>query len=449
MRALIIGAGKAGWHLAETLCKEGHDVVVVDNNVQALSDLESQLDVLTAVGHGADPALLEEVDIGKCDLVVAFTNQDEVNIFACAYAKSAGVPNRVARLDNPALVSPTSRLRLDEIGVDLAVSRYSTIASELHNILRLPGTLEVVDLLDDMIQVVGFRVSLDSPLTRAPLQTVAEPEMLGRVRVIAVKRGDALIVPRGDTQLLIGDDVYAACEPDYTPTLLNWACPERISFQKIIIAGGGTLGRTLAKLLEPSSVQVVVIEERKDRAEQCATVLQKALVIHGNALEEENLKNAGIVPGTAFVAATGTDENNIINCLLAEKLNANFTLAQITKAEYVSIINSQSLLDRAVSPYVAMSNAVLHFIRGQYVKSATVLHGLPGELLEVILTGGNKWTGHMIKELKIPKGTMIAAVQREGRVLIPTGNLLLLAEDRLLMFARPDSLSRIESMFGH
>jgi len=449
MRALIIGAGKAGWRLAETLCGERHDVVVVDNDAQALSDLESQLDVLTTVGHGADPRVLEEVDIHRSDLVVAFTNQDEVNIFACAYARSAGVPNRVARLDNPSLVSPSSRLQLDELGVDLAVSRYSTIAAELHNILRLPGTLEVVDLLDDMIQVVGFKVDMDSPLTRAPLQDVADPEMLDRVRVIAVMSGEDLVVPRGDTQLLIGDSVYVACEPDYTPTLLNWACPERISFQKIIIAGGGTLGRTLAQLLEPSPAQVVVIEAREDRAVHCSTVLQRALVIHGDALDEENLGNAGIIPGTAFVAATGTDENNIINCLLAEKLGANFTLAQITKAEYVEIINSQSLLDRAVSPYVAMSNAVLHFIRGQYIKSATVLHGLPGELLEVILTGGNKWTGHMIKELRIPKGTMIAAVQRDGRVVIPTGNLLLTAEDRLLMFARPQALSRIESMFGH
>jgi len=446
MRILIVGAGKAGWHLAETLCQEKHDVVVIDRDAEALAELEAQIDVLTTQGSGSSPRVLEEAEIRKADLIAAVTNQDETNILACLYARQAGVPNRVARIRDTDYYQGVHKLDLGATGVDLVVSKTQSIANELYNVLLLPGTLEVLDLFDSHIQMVGFRVHMDNPLVRSPLQDVADPEMLDHSRFIAVMRGDKLIVPRGDTRFLIGDDVYVASKSSYTKTLHKWTCPEHASFEKIIIAGGGELGLSLARRLESEPNQVVLIEADKERAVACSSVLDRTLVLCGDALDEEMLGNGGIVPGTAFVASMGTDENNIIGCLLAEKLGANYTLAQISKPQYVSIINSQSLLDRAVSPYVTMSNSILHFIRGKYVKSAALSYRLPGELVEMDLSEGSPWKDKPVRKLKMPKDTVIVAVRRGTEVLIPTGNLELHAKDVLLLFTRASSLRKLGSL---
>lgn len=447
MRILIIGAGKGGWHLTEILCQEKHDVVVIDQDPRVLETMEAHLDVLTICGHGTSPRVLEEAEIGKADLLVAVTDRDEVNILACLYARVAGVKHRIARITNQDFLARDSRLDLADAGVDLVVSKAGTTADELNNILRLPGATEVVNLLDGQVQVIGIRVGMDSPLLRAPLSEVAEPDMLHAIRSIAVMRGDELIIPRGDTRFLIGDDVYVISRPDYIPTFLRWACPGHTPFAKIIIAGGGDLGMKLAQLLEGAQGQVVLVESDADRALRCSSILGRTLVIHGDALNEEILQNAGIVDDTAFVAATGNDENNIIGCMLAEKLGASYTLAQISKDEYVSIINSQSLLDRAVSPYTTMGNAILHFIRGRNIKSATLLHRLPGELLEIVLPERNRWNGAAIKDIKLAKGTVIAAVKRGLEVMIPTGDLVLEAGDQLAVFARPAAVGKIQSLF--
>lgn len=447
MRIVIVGAGKAGWHLAETLCLEKNDVVLVDRSATALGEVESQLDILTVQGLGSSPAVLNQAEVQKADLLVAVTNNDEANILACQYARQVGVPNRIARIGNRDYLHPERGLDLPAAGVDLAVSKTRSIADELYNILRLPGTLEVLELCDRQLEVVGFRVGMDCPLLRAPLQDVTDPEMLQQTRFIAVMRGENMIVPRGDTRFLIGDDVYVASKRDYTKSLLKWALPEQsATFSKIIIAGGGALGLNLAQRLEEETGSVALIECNKDRAVTCAGVLSRTLVMHGDALDEEMLENVGIIPGTAFVAAMGSDENNMIGCLLAEKLGANYTLARISKPQYVSIINSQSLLDRAVSPYVAMGNAVLHFMRGQNVRSARILHRVSGELLEMDLEAGSRWDAQAIRDVKMPKDTVIAAISREGEAHIATGDFVMQGGDRLLLFARATSLRRLQSL---
>lgn len=447
MRIVVIGAGRGGWHLSEVLCQHKHDVVVVDQDAQALAELEGQLDILTVRGNGSSPRVLAEAEVEKAQLLVATTDNDPVNILACHYAKQVGVPNRIARISNDEFLSPKSKLNLQETGVSLAVSKSGAIALELFNIISHPGTTQVVDLFNGRVQVIGFQVHMDSPLIRAPLQAVADQELLNKLRFVAVMRGDEMIVPRGDTRFLIGDIVYVASQPEHIQSLLKWASPEYSMFDKVVIAGGGSLGRNLARRLEDTSSKIVLIESDKQQATECSSVLERTLVLHGNALAEGILAGVGIVQRTAFVATTGSDENNMISCLLAEKLGANFTLAQINKREYLSIVNSQSLLDRAVSSYVAMTNEVLHYLRVRRIKSATVVRTLPGELLEVRLASNHKWVGRRIQELKMPKGTVIASTLRDGRVQVPTGPLQLSAGDYLLIFAQADSVRKLEALF--
>jgi len=447
LRILIIGSGSGGRQLAAKLCDERHDVVVVDERAEPLAELEAALDVLTVHGQGTDPQVLEQAELAKTDLLVAVTNRDEINILAGIYAHAAGVPHTAVRVSNPAYLKTEGPYALKQFGINLVVSQKGECAQELFNILTLPGTQEVVNLLEGHVQAVGIKIHFDSPLLLAPLKALPRTDLLETVRFVVVQRGSEVFVPHGDTQFMIGDNLYFVGRAHDVHALLEWVDPEHTQFQKVVISGGGDLGLGLARRLETKIRQVVVVEIDPARAQECARQLDRALVIKGDALIPETLENAGLNNNTAFVAATGDDENNIMSCLVAEREGAAFTVAQINNPQYVPVINESSLLDRAVSPSSAMINSILRFIRGRNVRSATLLHSLPGELLEIVLAPGSKWAGQAVKDIKFPEGTIIAAVQRNQEVHIAVGDFVLLGQDRLVLFAERGCVHKLEAIF--
>ena len=448
MRILILGAGNAGRHLAERLCADKHDIVVVDQNRELLEDLKSQLNVLTICGNGSNPQVLEQADVRKVSLLIAVTSNDEANILACLFAHKAGVPRTVARVASLDYVHPPDAFNLRALGVDLVVSQQEECAHEIFNTLRMPGVVEAVDLLNGKLLAVGMQVHMDSPLIRTPLKSFPEPQWLQAIRFIAITRGKDRLVPRGDTIPQVGDIVYFTGRTDEVARFLEWAWPERTQFDRIVIAGGGDLGLKLAQLLEEHThIQTALIERDEARAQLCSEKLNRTIITHGDALEEDILREAGVVRGCAFAATTHDDEKNIFACLLAEKLGAAYTVAQIGKADYVPIIRRTNLADRIVSPSLSMISAILHFLRGGRVQEAAVFHDLPGELLDFVLSAKSPWAGKIIKNLKIPDGVILAGVQRGADVLIPTGDLKLATDDRVVVFALPEAMRKIEKVF--
>lgn len=447
MRVLIIGSGGAGQYLARKLCEEKHDVVLIDSEEEALVEVQQQLDILTIEGPGSSPSVLQEAEVSKADLVIAVTNNDEANILACVMAHSAGVERTVARVSNTDYVNPPRQFSLAKVGIDLVVSQKEECAHELFNILRMPGALEAVDLLDGRILATGITVHMDSPLIRSTLRDFPKPELLDSIRFITVIRGTEMLVPHGDTQFMVGDHIYFVGRKDDVSDFLEWAWPDHAGFEKIVIAGGGDLGLRLAQLMENAPTEAVLVEQDEEQAHDCSGLLDSTLVIKGNALNQETLENAGIVNKTAFVAVTDSDENNIIGCLLAEKMGAQFTVARVTKPEYVPLVENLSLLDRVVSPPLSMVNAILHFVRGKHVKEAALFHKLPGELIDFVLPEDSKWADRAIKDLKIPEGVIVACVLHDGDVHVATGDHILEAGDRIVLFSLPESLSKIEPLF--
>ena len=445
MRTMIIGAGSAGKHLATTLCNEKHDVVLVDKNPNGLAEAEAQLDILTVEGDGANPRVLDDAGISKCNLLVAVTSSEDKNILACALAKMAGVSNTVARVTSADHSHPPEWSDLKKIGIDLIVHQKESCAREVFNMLRLPGATEAVELFHGQVFVVGFKLGMTSPLLRGTLKEYSEPEHLKNIRFVARLRGQDLEIPRGDTDFLIGDEVYIAGQPQDIRSFLQYMSHDVMNFTKICIAGGGDMGFHLANHFEKGDHEIVIVEQDPTRASRLSERLDHALVLKGDALDKEVLNDMGIHDTTAFVATTGSDENNIISCLIAEKIGACFTVAKITKPEYVPIINSLSLLDRAVNPYISMTNSILHFLRGHNVQSATLLHNLPGELLEIELQADSKWTGSTIEKLKLPKDSVIASLLRGHEILTPTGDLKLEERDRMVLFTKPGAIHKVQA----
>jgi len=447
MRIVIIGGGQTGAHLAEKFCEDGHDVVVIDASAAALADVNAHLDLMTVQGDGANPVVLEEADVERADMVVAVTDRDDTNILACIFARARGVPRTVARVSSSDY-STSRHVDFRKLGVDLLVNQYDEYARDLYNVLRLPGSIEVVDLLDERAMVVGMPIHMDSPLLGSSLKHFAGKEWLQKIRFTAVVRGGEVMTPHGDTTFFVGDDVYFAGEPDAVAGFMQWAWPEYKRFQRAVIAGGGELGLQLARMLERTRMQIVLIEQDDRRADFCSAQLNRTLVIKGDALDQETLAGIGEAEDMAYVAATGSDEHNIIGCLVAEKFGARFTAAQVGKKEYIGIVNQLRLLDRIVDPRLAMVNSILHFVRGKNVQAAAILARLPGELIELKLAARHKWVGRAIKDLKIPDGVIIVTALRAGQVKTTTGDLVLADGDRVVVYCLPTAMGKMESLFA-
>ena len=448
MRILLIGGGVTGSHLAETFCEDGHDVVVVDESPDALSALDARLDLLTVRGNGADPEVLEEAGVGRADLLVAVTDRDDTNLLACIFAKARGVERTAARVSASGYM--TSRhIDFAKLGVDLLVNQHDEYARDVCSVLRLPGAIEVTDILDGRVVVVGMTIHMDSPLLGNTLSGYGNPEWIRRIRFLAVTRGDEVLAPHGDTSFLVGDDVYFAGEPDAIATFLQWAWPESKRFQRVVVAGGGELGLQLARRLEEARMPTVLVEKDPKRADYCSEQLRRTLVIKGDALERQTLAGIGDADGMAYVAATGSDELNIIGCLVAERFGVRFTAAKIAKPEYIEIASQLRLLDRIVDPNLAMANAILHFVRGRNVSAVALFSRLPGELIELKLDKTHPWAGRAIRDLpKLPADVILVAALRSGQVRVATGDLVLEPSDRIVLYCQPDTIEKLDRLLG-
>jgi trk system potassium uptake protein TrkA len=446
MRIVIIGAGNAGRQLALRLCEEKHSVVMVDADAEALTQAEAGLDILTICGLGSSPAVLEAAQVDKSDLLIAVTDNDEVNILVCLFAHSVGVKGKIARVTNPKFINGSRHYDLKGMGIDLVINQKQECAREVFNMLQMPGALEVFDLFAGKVMVAGCSINSVSPLLNRTPAECDRLDLIQSVRVIAIRRGDELVVPHGNTAFKQNDLVYLVGQHEDISAFFAWVCPNLKPFERVIIAGGGDLGLMLAKFIE-NDLECVLLERDEERARLCSAELDKTLVLRADALTESALEECGLNDLTAFVALTGDDEANIMNCLMAQKKGASFTVTQITRTDFVPVVEQLYLVNRVVSPYLSTTNAILHYLRSQKVQAASLLHNLPGELLDVVITPNSKITKKCIHEIKMPNTAIIASVLRDGEVLTATGDLMLKADDRVLIFCHPDAVKKIQSVF--
>ncbi len=446
MRIVIIGAGNAGRQLAKRLCEERHSVVMVDVDAHALAQAEAGLDILSICGQGSNPRVLEEAQVDKSDLLIAVTDNDEVNILSCLLANAAGVKGKIARVTNPDFLNGSSRYDLTKMGIDLVINQKQECAREVFNMLQMPGALEAFELFAGKVMVAGFNVNAVSPLLDRTPAECDRLDLIQSVRVIAIRRNDELVVPHGNTVFQRNDLVYLVGKHSDIARFFNWVCPDIEPFEKVIIAGGGDLGLMLAKFIE-NEVDTVVLEHDEARARFCSAELNKALILRADALTETALEESGLHARTAFVALTGDDEGNIMNCLMAQKKGASFTATQITRTDFIPVVESLYLVNRVVSPYISTTNAILHWLRSKQVRTASLLHNLPGELLDVIIEPNSKLDGKRIREIKMPGKSIIATVMRNGEVVTATGDLQFHTGDRALIFCHPDAVKKIQAIF--
>jgi trk system potassium uptake protein TrkA len=447
MKIAIVGAGNAGRNLTAKLCEMGQDVVVIDRDAAALDELALSHDVMAIEGSGADPDVLTNCHIGDFDLLAAVTPHDETNLLACCWAKAAGVQHTVARLSDDKYVrSPL--VDMSKLGVDRPLVHKEECAREIFNALYMPGTLEVTSLLGGKIAAIGLKSPEDAPIASRPLKEFRTNEWFERVRFIGLVKQGKLSIPTGDSIVEPGDDVYVAVPVEDIDKFLNWiTAGQRKRFKKVVIAGGGELGLSLIRLLEDTPIKTVLIDNDRRQAEHAAEKGDKCLVLNADATQASTLKEAGMDSGTAFAAITGDEEMNIVCCIQAKQLGAGFTMARIDKSEYVPIIGNLNLVDRVISPNISLVKAIMKYVRGEIVENVGLFHRIAGEVQEVVIRAGSKQEKTPMKELRMPRGSIVAAIQRGSDAFVPTGDCILQQGDRLAIYCLPDTAEKIKTVF--
>jgi len=447
MKILIVGAGAVGFNLARQLSKEGHDISVVERDIDLVKRITEKLDVSVVSGSASSPAILEEAGIKNADMVLAVTNSDEINMVVCMLSHSYGVKTKIARIRNPEFTDEQSILRQNEFHIDHIVNPEKITINSILNIIGTPGSIYVADFTTGDILLRGFNVPADAPIAGKKLSELREIESTDSFLIVAIQRNEEMLIPKGDTQLMPDDNIFVLVAKEALPYFLPMVNRRADEVEKVIIYGVNRASLELAKKLEEQKIGVTIIEPDKEKTQQAATVLDKTIVLQGSALDIDLLKEASIDIADFFVALSESEQSNILSALLAKRLGAKKAIVLTVDPAFVPIINSLGM-DIVINPRLITVGSILQHIRRGHALSVVKFHNSEAEAMELVAEKDSKIVGKPLKEISFPQGSILGAIVREGVMQIPTGNTYINPGESVIVFALPNAIEKIQALFS-
>jgi len=443
LKVIIIGAGKVGIQIAQTLSAENYDVTIIDKRDDIRQDLDSNLDIMTIVGNGANVRILEQAGIRESDMLIAVTRIDEVNMIACMTAKQFNVTKTIARIRNTEYMYSNS-LSKEKLGIDFVINPERATAKEIVKLLKTPSNVcEAQDFASGKISLFGLKIEEDVPFVNQKIRNIS---FGAHTLIIAIFRGDDLIIPSGEDELLVGDKIYLLVKKEnYTD--LELLCPKKSNImQSVLILGGSDIGIQTASFLNKLSIKTKLIEMNKAKCEKIAELLPQTLVINGDGTNIELLKEEGIETIDGFVAATGYDEENLLVSLLAKHLGTKKVIAKISRTNYIPILEKIGI-NAVVNPRIITASAILRFLRQGELISQTLLKEGEVEVIELIAQKGSKIINKKLKTISLPANSIIGAIIRKGEIIIPHGEDFIKEGDKVIIFTKITEIKKIEQLF--
>ena len=441
MRAVIIGAGKIGYNIAETLSKEGHDVYVIEKDEERKQIVEENLDVQVMLGNGADSRLLESIDVEDADLLIAMTENDELNMLACMLAGQYGVKKTVARVRKPEYDRRNKLASNPALNIDLLINPERVAAAEIAKIISVPEAVDVNYYAKGKIVLLELLIEKGNPVINYALKDLRGQH---HFLVAAILREEELIIPRGDDQIFLGDRVFVIGRTDQMREIEKVLGFVRRTVRSVMLMGGSRVAFYLAQLLEKRGLEVKIIEKDYKHCKYLAGLLDEAIILNGDGSDIDLLQDEGVQNTDLFVALTEDDKLNILVSLMAKRLGAVKTIAQVRRSDYLPLIEAVGI-DIAISPRLLTAEAVLRFVRNSEFLSISVLEQGSAEVYEIILNSRMKrLINKPIRDLGLPKGILIGAMFRNNDAMIPSGDDVLLPGDRIIIFAAASVVRKVE-----
>jgi len=451
MKIVILGAGQVGRTAAYHLSREeANEVTVVDTNEEALRDLQDRLDIRTVAGNASYPSVLEAAGAPEADIIVALTSSDEVNMMACEVAYTLyRTPTKIARIRSAEYTGRPQLFSEEAISVDVFISPEQLVTEYIERLIRHPGALQVLDFADGKVSLVGVRARKGGLLVGHKLRELKEHLPRIDTRVVAIYRAGRSLVPDGDTVIEEGDEVFFLAASGDLRRVMTELRKEDSPVRRVVIAGGGNIGFRLAKALEKDN-QVKLIERDARRARRISELLENAIVLAGDAADEELLIEENIDSADVFAALTNSEEANILSAMLAKRLGANKVMALINKPSYAELMESGSI-DIAISPQtVTIGSLLAHVRRGDVVRVHSLRRGA-AEALEIIVHGSSRSSrvvGKHIGDITLPEGASIGAIVRGDEVIMAHHNTVIQPDDHVILFlADRRHIEAVERLF--
>lgn len=445
MRIVVAGAGSVGRYLVERLVVEGHDIVLIDQNESLLEEVSSSLDISVICGSASSLDCLRTTDLKNADIFIAATSSDETNVISCLLADSMNQGMRkIARVrtlvTDESGLSPTIRSVFDHF-----INPDREAAAALLRLFAVPGASEVLEFVDGRVQVIGISILGDTALIGTKLRDLAAHPQSSSILIVAIIRSGTMIIPRGEDEIQLGDIVYVATEPDKSAAVFEILGRKRPPIRNVFIWGGTGVGQILARELSEWGVKVRLIESNAIVAATLANDLNDVLVLHGDATDQNLLRQEGIGEADIFIGATNDDENNILSGLLAKQMGAQSAAAVVLKNSYLQLLPTLGV-DAVVNPRIQAASSILKFVRSGRISSIFSIRDDTAEILEIATDNRSKIINKTLRDLALPDGVIVAAVVHNGTLIIPKGDTVIADGDKVVLFVHRTAMRKVEKL---
>jgi trk system potassium uptake protein TrkA len=450
LKILILGAGQVGSTVAESLVGEANDITVVDMDGDKLHQLQDRLDLRTLSGNAAHPTILEQAGIADTDMLLAVTQSDEVNMVACKLAATLyNTPTRIARIRSLDYLNRPEVFSAENFCVDFSICPEQILTDYITKLIEFPEALQVLEFAGGKASLVAVRAFEGGPLVGKPLNFLRTHMPQVETRVAAIFRKDGPIIPEGNTVLQEGDEIFFIAATDNIRSVLKEMRRMDKPSKRVMIVGGGNIGRRLAKALE-HDYQVKLIDHNKKSCEKLAGELSRTLVLSGDGTDEKLMQQENVGDVDVFCALTNDDENNIMSALLAKQGGARKVIALINRSAYVDLLQGGKI-DIALSPAHVTIGSLLAYVRQGDVVAVHSLRRGAAEALELVAHGdrqSSKVVGRRIEEIDLPRGATIGAIVRGDEVIIAHHDTSVEAGDHVIVFVIDKKMmKKVEKLF--
>lgn len=449
MRVLIAGGGQVGAQLAQRLIREGNEVTLVESGHERCAELEARLDAKVVEGSAARVRTLRQAGIADAEMVIAVTDNDEVNVLTCMIAQVESKARiKVARIRTHE-VDHWRRITAEcGIEIDLMIHPESEIAERIMRVLRVPGVSDVADFADGRVQIFGMNIEAGSWLVGKSLEELDQAGPPEESLIALIFRGQQVIVPHGAETLRVGDHVYVvAAREVFSDVVRFMGLREQGAVERVFIVGGKQIGITCAELLEKQGVDVKLFETDARRATKISEILEKTIVLRADGTDQKVLEEENIEGVDAFLALTNHDEDNLIAALLARRLGVRKVVALINRPNYLPMAQRLGV-NTTVSPRQVTVDLILQFVRKGRVLAVTTFREEEAEAIELIASERSKFVGKKLRDMRLPREAIVGAIVRpDGTVKVPRGDEEIRAGDRVVFFTLEHVVPKLESAF--
>ncbi|MBE6287964.1 MAG: Trk system potassium transporter TrkA [Mediterranea massiliensis] len=446
MRIIIAGAGAVGTHLAKLLSQEKQDIILMDESEEKLSAISTNFDLMTVQASPTSIKGLKEVDAENADLFIAVTPDESRNMTACMLATNLGAVKTVARIDNYEYLLPKNKEFFQRLGVDSLIYPEMLAAKEIVSSIRMSWIRQWWEFCGGALILLGVKMRANAEILNIPLYELGGPDL--PYHIVAIKRGNDTLIPRGDDMIRLNDIVYFTTTRKYVPYIRKIAGKEAYAdVRNVMIMGGSRIAVRTAQYV-PDYMQVKIIENDINRCNRLTELLDDdVMIINGDGRDMELLLEEGLKETEAFVALTDSSETNILACLAAKRMGVSKTVAEVENIDYIGMAESLDI-GTVINKKMISASHIYQMMLDADVSNVKCLTFANADVAEFTVKEGSKITKHLVKDLGLPKGTTIGGLVRNGEGVVVMGNTQILPGDHVVVFCLNMMIKKIEKFFN-